>query len=244
MFSKTVTNSLLLAFSLSLLSCGSKESAPEPAPAPTMPLTYKVTLTGNSLFSSYDGFVMDRKIQTELETQGKAAGLGAGTMQNLSVANYVTPQVLDQMPQINAAFDPSKDVNVLVIWEGTNHIYYGATAKQAEESLLEVCRQARAVHPEWKIVMGSILPRSEEFTPANQERDRQTVNTSLRAAKARGNTFFHELADVAQDTRVGQAGNELNKAYYADRVHLNDAGQLLVAPIFAKSIVAAVRQVK
>lgn len=244
---KITTRSLLVALSLSLLGCGSNGSDPEPtpapAPAPAAPITYKITYAGNSLLSGYLGFVIDTKIMAEVRSQG-GASLGAGTMENFAVANYVTPQVLDQMPKINAAFDPTKDVNVLVLWEGTNHIYYGATAKQAEESLLEVCRRARAVHPEWKIVMGTLLPRSEDDFPATQERDRLAVNVALRAVKASGNTLFHELADVAQDPRVGPGGTEKDKTYYHDLVHLNDAGQQVVAPIFAKSIVAAIKQGK
>ncbi|QIL77676.1 SGNH/GDSL hydrolase family protein [Hymenobacter sp. HDW8] len=245
---KITTRSFLLALSISLFGCSSSSSdadpeptpAPAPAPAPAAPITYKITYAGNSLLSGYLGFVIDSKIMTEVKTQGGAA-LGAGTSENFAVANYVTPQVLDQMPKINAAFDPTKDVNVLVLWEGTNHIYYGSTAKQAEESLLEVCRRARAAHPEWKIVMGSLLPRSEDDYPATQERDRLAVNVALRAVKASGNTLFHELADVAQDPRIGPGGTEKDKTYYHDLVHLNDAGQAVVAPIFAKSIVAVIK---
>ncbi|MBC6988760.1 MULTISPECIES: SGNH/GDSL hydrolase family protein [Hymenobacter] len=238
MLLKFIVRCLLFVFPIWLMGCTSKE------PAPVQPLTYKVTLAGNSLLSGYLGFIMDEKIMTDVRAQAQTAGLGSGDLQNVAVANQTTQQILDKMERINAAYDDSKDVNVLVLWEGTNHIYYGAKAAQAEDALLQVCRQALAVHPKWKIVVGTLLPRSEEDTPANQETDRQATNAYLRNLQAQGSTAFHGLADVAADQRVGRAGDEQNTAYYHDRVHLNDAGQRVVAPIFSQAIVQAIQQVK
>lgn len=51
-------------------------------------------------------------------------------------------------------------------------------------------------------------------------------------------TFADALADVAADTRIGDAGDELNTTYYhlTDRVHLNNAGYAVVAPIVKAAI--------
>jgi lysophospholipase L1-like esterase len=44
--------------------------------------------------------------------------------------------------------------------------------------------------------------------------------------------FADLMIDIGADDRVGQAGDERNRTYYtADRVHLNDNGQQLVAGI-------------
>ena len=50
------------------------------------------------------------------------------------------------------------------------------------------------------------------------------------------------LADVAAHEAIGDADDCLNRNYYMDdKVHLNDAGQQIEAPIFAQAIEQAIK---
>jgi hypothetical protein len=74
-----------------------------------------------------------------------------------------------------------------------------------------------------------MLPRSDTAAPADFEAKRAAFNADLRQNWA---SHFAALVDVAADPRIGDAGDELDPAYYdADRVHLKAAGLAIVADL-------------
>jgi hypothetical protein len=154
-------------------------------------------------------------------------------MRNFGAPSQTTTQMsADAARQIDGytigALRPKK---VCVAWEITNELYAGLSAETAYANFISYCTARRAVG--WKVVALTVLPRSNDGTPGDFESKRQAVNSSLRQNWA---DFADALADVAADARIGDAGDELDTAYYPDRVHLNAAGYAIVAGIVHEAI--------
>lgn len=114
---------------------------------------------------------------------------------------------------------------VAVMWEVTNSLYFGATAAQA---IADYWSWVDAVKAQgYKVVVVTVLPRTNSGTPGTFEADRQTCNTALRAD---WHLHADALADVGNDATIGQAGQTTNATYYADLVHLTDAGYAIMYP--------------
>lgn len=115
---------------------------------------------------------------------------------------------------------------ILVAFGGSNDISIGgASAATLISRIQSYCNTATAAG--YTVILCTILPRSNAATPASFEADRQTVNTWIRANYL---TIAHGLADLAADSRIGDAGDELDTTYYqADRVHPTAAGAAIIA---------------
>lgn len=135
--------------------------------------------------------------------------------------------------------DASTDIDPLfaaaawvVCWEGTNDLFFGASAATAYSNLFSYCTSRRAVG--FKVCIVTLLPRSDASTPGSFESDRQTVNTSLRMNRL---SFADCIADVGGDPRIGDAGDQDDLTYYdGSHVHLNNAGYVIVATSVANAI--------
>lgn len=118
--------------------------------------------------------------------------------------------------------------NIIVFWELTNELFFNsAVADDALEVFYRLCSRMR--RQGWTVVVLTVLPRSDASTPAGFEAARQVVNADLRVS-ARLGQQFDVLVDVAADTRIGDAGDELDTTYYnADKVHMIGAGYALIS---------------
>lgn len=153
---------------------------------------------------------------------------------NTGVTSQTTAQMIsDAAVQIDLERDAVLwSDQIVVCWEGTNDLYFGASAATAYSNIVTYCQARQAAG--FKVVVGTILPRSNVGTPVTFETDRQTVNTNIRNNWA---TFADGLADIAADSRIGDAGDETNTTYYsADLVHLNNTGYQIVGEIVAPVI--------
>lgn len=140
--------------------------------------------------------------------------------------------------RVDPYYNPGSKVEVLVIWGGTNDIALeGVSGTTAYNRLKTYCANRRAVG--WKTIVVSMLPRSNPIDPVTFETDRATFNGLLRSdfttATAYSNIFIggswaDVFVDIAADSRIGDAGDELDEAYYtSDRVHLINTGYAVVA---------------
>lgn len=122
---------------------------------------------------------------------------------------------------------------ILVAFGGSNDISIGAASAATLISRIQsYCATARAAG--YLIILCTILPRSNASTPGTFEADRQTVNTWIRANYA---TVADGLADLAADTRIGDAGDELDTTYYqVDKVHPTATGAAVIAEIVQGAI--------
>lgn len=100
-----------------------------------------------------------------------------------------------------------------------------ATPAETYALMQSIATAARAAGYQ-KIVVLTCLPRVTGGN-GNFESDRQAFNTLLRAGYA---SFADALADVAADSRIGDAGDNADLTYYqADQVHLNDTGRAIIS---------------
>jgi lysophospholipase L1-like esterase len=132
--------------------------------------------------------------------------------------------------RVDANYDPTKAVNVLLAFCGTNDMGdHSRTAAATYALLQQWCADRRAAHPLAKIAVCNVIARAD-IEPA-----RTTYNALLAAD---GLTSFDVLIDVATAL---QDWSSQPSWWYADNVHLTDAGQLVLAsaigavlgPVFA-----------
>src|SRR5712692_1424298 len=184
--------------------------------------SYEILCDGNSLTAgggvSLPGDSYPYQLNRFLMTLGVKA-----LVQNFGVSGQTTLTMLaNAHAQIDPLFNPKFNVNVVVAWEGTNHLYFGATGQQAYQSLVQYCLGRRAAG--FRVLILTVLPRGNPGVPVTFETDRNFVNTALRTNWPQ---FADGLVDVAADPRFQDV---TNGTYYSwDQVHLNDTGYQIVA---------------
>ncbi len=150
---------------------------------------------------------------------------GARSWYNISKGG-VTTQQLNEMAGTNV--DPLLALrtgkSTLVFWEGTNDLVVNqASAADAATRVGEFCAARKKAG--WdNVVVLNVLPR--EAGPGF-ESQRQELNRLLSAKPA--SFSIDALVDLAAIPEIGAPGAEGNKTYFVDGVHLNAAGQCLVA---------------
>lgn len=160
------------------------------------------------------------------------------TVTNKGVDAQTTAQMMaDAVSDIDALFTAGAWV---ICWEGTNDIYFNASAETAYTNLSTYCADRQAAG--FKVAVLTILPRNDfpgsSSLPSDQKTNhdsrRATVNTNLRANWA---TFADALVDVAADAALD---DETDTTYfYTDLVHLNDAGYARVAALVNTALSSA-----
>ena len=162
--------------------------------------------------------------------------LGALPSSGLSFFNFGVPSQTTTMMSDDAGsqIDPLSPGagrrGIVVAWEITNDLYFGATAEDAYQHFLNYCQARRAAG--WKVIALTILPRTAGQAPLDFEENRMVINERIRSHYIE---FADGLADVAQDSRLN---NPENTQYFTDRVHLTDEGYAIVARAVADSIKA------
>lgn len=161
----------------------------------------------------------------------------------LGTSGITTPELTTRAPtRIDPLYNSSIAAakRILIVWEGTNHIAntVSADASIFYNAIKDYCIARKAANPNWKIIVGTILPRGGSMAnSANYETVRTSVNTSIRDAKTNGETWLDAVADVAGDTTIGENGDSANATYYnTDAIHLKDAGQTIAATYFRDAI--------
>lgn len=123
-------------------------------------------------------------------------------------------------------------LNLLGIWGGINNLMFGEDSPESIFNQLQAYWQ-NAKNAGFKVVAFTVTPSSVPGIKADFESRRQSLNTLIRQAAGQ----YHVLVDLANDNRIGQAGNELNPAYfYSDHVHMVDGGFQIVASIVETAI--------
>jgi lysophospholipase L1-like esterase len=150
---------------------------------------------------------------------------------NLGVSSETAATMITNAP---TAVDPLLDSslgangNICCFWGGTNDLALSASAATVYSRIVTYCQARQAAG--WKVIVATILPRSNAGIQANFETDRITVNTNIRTNWA---TFADGLADVASNTHIGDAGDSDDTTYYlSDKVHPNDTGHVETAAVW------------
>lgn len=114
--------------------------------------------------------------------------------------------------------------NVVICQAGTNDLYTAIT--DVYNNIVSYCQARQAAG--WKVVVATILPRTEAGLRAGFETDRQTVNASIVSNWA---TFADALSDIGNDATIGQAASPNDTTYYSDKVHPTAAGNAIIAAL-------------
>jgi hypothetical protein len=150
-------------------------------------------------------------------------------------AQDIDSMAADAATQIDPLYDGGLIHNVVACWEGTNEIYYSDDGAVAATKIADYCAARQAAG--FKVIVLTVLPRSNAGTPGDFETQRGICNAAIRADWA---TYADALADVAADSRIGDAGDETNATYYGDLVHLTKAGYAIIADIVETALLTIV----
>jgi lysophospholipase L1-like esterase len=127
---------------------------------------------------------------------------------------------------------------IFVYWLGTNDLAYDGTLTGAAAWTRAAARIAslRSAFPNVKIVMGTVVKRSEASSLNNRIHD---YNVALRAGyvSAGANVLMDFEANVSAVNIT--TGVTTNTTIYTDGTHLTTTGHALLAPVFRDAIVAA-----
>jgi len=188
-------------------------------------LNANVVCDGNSLTYGKAGNADGKTFPVLLEESSLAKDF------NLKVINKgINAQTT---PQMSADYDtdisPMKNkqvTNILIAWECTNDLYFGANVQQAYDHFVSYCKKARM--DGWKVVVMNTLPRGQlknDGTPIvryNAELD--SVNSLI---AANWQDFADAYADLRKDKRLTDYNDT---TYFAkDKIHLVEKGYQVVA---------------
>jgi lysophospholipase L1-like esterase len=157
---------------------------------------------------------------------GEGYGVGGQTTAQMSS---------DAGAQIDPRYSASRPRNILLVWEGTNHLFLdeGLSAADAFAAITSYCQARKTANAGWQIVVLTVLPRTVAGGSTFEAR-RQSLNALIRA----GHASYDAVADVGADATIGAAGAFNNATYYSDLTHLSDAGQLVAAALVRDAILA------
>lgn len=112
--------------------------------------------------------------------------------------------------QLTAAYDATRDANYLIVWAGTNDVSFaGRTPQQAAADMVTACNSAAA----WdKVIACTAIPREPGYQPSID-----AFNAALLAVQSPPWDVLCRLDQIQGLT------------YQADQIHLDEAGQQLVA---------------
>lgn len=186
----------------------------------------QVVCDGNSLTYGY-GLAVPA-------TQGYPAQLqtllGATTyVRNFGVSAIQTDAMVTNYPTRIAPFlDTRRAKNILVVWEGGNHIKLGGvSAATAWASLVSYMQLARASG--WEIVLCNVGARGDIAGATETERD--ALNVLIAAGWA---TYADAFVDIDADVNLS---NPADLTYFqADTIHYTQAGQAVVAGLIDTAV--------
>ncbi len=148
---------------------------------------------------------------------------------NLGIGGQPLSRMLANAAQnVDPLYHGEGGQQVVVIWGGTNDFaLWDHTSDEVYSDLRKYAdgRRQRG----FRVVVLTMLPRSDGHSSALFESRRQAVNEKIRGG---WEDFADLLVDVAADQRLGPPGAEKNLVYFtSDRVHLNDTGHGVVAKL-------------
>jgi len=150
---------------------------------------------------------------------------------NVSLGGITTQRLQQLAPQqIDGLLSLTSGNAVLVFWEGTNDLVVNKSdAEAAHEAIKQFCLARRKAG--WKkIVVLTVLPRK---SGADFETRRIKLNQLLREHFAE---YSDALVDLDNSHLIGDNGNQDNREYFVDGVHLSAKGNEIVAGLVAAKL--------
>jgi len=184
------------------------------------PAARELFCIGDSITGYYQGTISNDLPDFRI-TGWSISGSTAG-----SWSTFIAPAV---NPLYNSAVNP-----IAVFFAGTNDLAGGASDTATYNAIKASCQSLKTKG--FKVVVSTILPRSNSGLPANFETYRQNINSWIRA-NAVSEGWADAIADVGADATIGVYGASDNAAYYLDKIHPTTAAALII-----KNIILAIVQ--
>lgn len=146
---------------------------------------------------------------------------------NLGVSSKTTANILAESDNMNATqLGSNKTDDIIVVWAGSADLYISVGTSDAIttfNNLKAFCLKEKALGA--KVVVLTMLPRPNN-TVVFSKTEYLAYNALIRA---HWTEFADALADVQLDPTIGTDESNYNTTYYADTVHLTQAGYAIVA---------------
>lgn len=177
------------------------------------------------LLSPINGAMTYKRIAIGGQTFKTMTGIGGGSMAD-----------------VHAAFEAGKE-NLLFILEGVN----SANAGMSGATIIQDCKNyitaAKAVHPEWRVYIIIAPPFQEDANPAVKNAAVDEYNAYVRRNYKRlGAEGFVETRPTGGPlayTKYNYSETTFTKSgHYQDGIHLNGAGNAIVAQYIATKLMA------
>ena len=142
----------------------------------------------------------------------------------------VSKQMLAEASTNAKLFDGDRKDNIVVLWGGTNDIYFGETANTAFDGLKKTAQTYK--DEGFKVL---VLTAAQNGYGANRDHTRKTFNDLIRNAQQ---PPWDEIVDIAKMPEFSDENDAVsnNRKYYADTVHLTETGNQLVSNEVEKAI--------
>ena len=149
------------------------------------------------------------------------------TTLNLGVSSKTTANILAESDYVNANYlGTNKADDIVVVWAGSADLYISVGTSDAittYNNLRTFCLKEKALGS--KVVVVTMLPRPNN-TVVFSKTEYLAYNALIRQ---HWTEFADGLADVQLDPTIGTDESNYNTTYYADTVHLTQAGYAIVA---------------
>lgn len=190
--------------------------------------TRAIVCDGNSLTRGYGAGGSN-----SYPTQLKELVSTTYTVINRGVDSQTTDQMeADAATQIDSWLDIFPNNSILIAWEGSNDIQFGAslaTAQSRWNTYFSARASAGWASNGCKLVACTVIPRGDSSAPKDAIRD--DFNDWLRSNYT---DYATHLVDLAADSRLQDTGN--TTYFDADTVHLTTAGYAVVAELVGAAI--------
>lgn len=162
------------------------------------------------------------------------AGKGNNAHNVATGGQTLYPTMINDAPsQVDANLFDTRYRNVVVLWAGTNDLYYDEelTASSLHGYIRDWCEGRKAAG--FQVFVCTITPRPDPQDRRNFGERRQTLNALIQAHYSE---YADGIADITADPRLGDAGDELDTRYYTDKIHMTPEGYGIVACIVKAAI--------
>lgn len=145
------------------------------------------------------------------------------TVTSVAVGAQTTTNMLsDATTQVDTLIASGKP-NIVIAWEIINDLYFGASVATAKANIETYCSGRQAAG--FKVVVVNALPTQR----ANLADDLATTQAKLEEMNAWMAASYRGFADALLDTRAIPGLETWSSTYFYDNVHINSAGDDLIA---------------
>ncbi len=186
--------------------------------------------SNSGFFNTLNGYVYPGYVARNMGEAFTGYNLGVGGRR---VDQMITQAVTDFPTSFVTGFQ-----NVLVVLGGANDIIQSnGTVSEIHDRLKTLCKYAKTVNSNCKVVICTILPASQ-ISAGRFNYNRNQINSLIRANYR---DYADVLCDLATDSNMGFDGAEFNTQYYSgDNIHPSNGGYKVVGDLVAKSIKLAI----